>query len=147
MNKERNRQAATSMSVLYRCELHLYAPVERRRKSGKLLKKGGREQLTLGKIRLFNLDSNCIYRHKWNSSPNAWPDSEREVCPQGNCGPEINLLFVSSWNLRVLLCNFVWLFFFQTWEDPGHKDENTGCCGDNDPIDVCEIGSKVINTL
>ncbi|NXP93436.1 IPYR pyrophosphatase, partial [Passerina amoena] len=31
----------------------------------------------------------------------------------------------------------------QTWEDPGHKDENTGCCGDNDPIDVCEIGSKV----
>ncbi|KAJ7426920.1 Inorganic pyrophosphatase [Willisornis vidua] len=30
-----------------------------------------------------------------------------------------------------------------TWEDPGHKDENTGCCGDNDPIDVCEIGSKV----
>lgn len=35
-------------------------------------------------------------------------------------------------------------FFFQTWEDPGHKDENTGCCGDNDPIDVCEIGSKVM---
>uniref|UniRef100_A0A8D0H1V0 inorganic diphosphatase n=1 Tax=Sphenodon punctatus TaxID=8508 RepID=A0A8D0H1V0_SPHPU len=31
----------------------------------------------------------------------------------------------------------------QTWEDPGHKDENTGCCGDNDPIDVCDIGSKV----
>ncbi|XP_054838267.1 inorganic pyrophosphatase [Eublepharis macularius] len=31
----------------------------------------------------------------------------------------------------------------QTWEDPGHKDENTGCCGDNDPIDVCEIGSKI----
>ncbi|XP_048362148.1 inorganic pyrophosphatase [Sphaerodactylus townsendi] len=31
----------------------------------------------------------------------------------------------------------------QTWEDPGHKDENTGCCGDNDPIDVCEIGNKV----
>lgn len=38
------------------------------------------------------------------------------------------------------------LFFFsQTWEDPGHKDENTGCCGDNDPIDVCEIGSKVMH--
>ncbi|XP_061491270.1 inorganic pyrophosphatase isoform X2 [Rhineura floridana] len=30
----------------------------------------------------------------------------------------------------------------QTWEDPHHKDENTGCCGDNDPIDVCEIGNK-----
>ncbi|KAF3828169.1 hypothetical protein GH733_002015 [Mirounga leonina] len=31
----------------------------------------------------------------------------------------------------------------QTWEDPGHNDKHTGCCGDNDPIDVCEIGSKV----
>uniref|UniRef100_A0A8C6URE9 inorganic diphosphatase n=1 Tax=Neogobius melanostomus TaxID=47308 RepID=A0A8C6URE9_9GOBI len=31
----------------------------------------------------------------------------------------------------------------QTWEDPAHKDDDTGCCGDNDPIDVCEIGSQV----
>lgn len=31
----------------------------------------------------------------------------------------------------------------QTWEDPAHKDGDTDCCGDNDPIDVCEIGSKV----
>ncbi|XP_072261762.1 inorganic pyrophosphatase 2, mitochondrial [Pyxicephalus adspersus] len=31
----------------------------------------------------------------------------------------------------------------QTWEDPSHKDQDTNCFGDNDPIDVCEIGSKV----
>lgn len=31
----------------------------------------------------------------------------------------------------------------QTWEDPGHMDEATGCKGDNDPIDVCEIGYRV----
>ncbi|XP_029464902.1 inorganic pyrophosphatase isoform X2 [Rhinatrema bivittatum] len=31
----------------------------------------------------------------------------------------------------------------QTWEDPAHIDPNTGFGGDNDPIDVCEIGSKV----
>lgn len=31
----------------------------------------------------------------------------------------------------------------QTWEDPTHTDESTGCKGDNDPIDVCEIGYKV----
>ncbi|KAB0341416.1 hypothetical protein FD755_020153, partial [Muntiacus reevesi] len=31
----------------------------------------------------------------------------------------------------------------QTWEDPHRKDKSTDCCGDNDPIDVCEIGSKV----
>ncbi|KAM6956716.1 inorganic pyrophosphatase [Aplochiton taeniatus] len=33
----------------------------------------------------------------------------------------------------------------QTWEDPAHKDGDTGCCGDNDPIDVCEIGTKVFS--
>ncbi|XP_053559485.1 inorganic pyrophosphatase 2, mitochondrial [Bombina bombina] len=31
----------------------------------------------------------------------------------------------------------------QTWEDPKHKDRDTNYCGDNDPIDVCDIGSKV----
>ncbi len=31
----------------------------------------------------------------------------------------------------------------QTWEDPSHTDAHTGCKGDNDPIDVCEIGYKV----
>jgi len=31
----------------------------------------------------------------------------------------------------------------QTWEDPGHVDENTKAKGDNDPLDVVEIGSKV----
>ena len=31
----------------------------------------------------------------------------------------------------------------QTWEDPGKKDARTECNGDNDPIDVCEIGGRV----
>ena len=31
----------------------------------------------------------------------------------------------------------------QTWEDPEHTDASTGCKGDGDPVDVCEIGSKV----
>ncbi|XP_065088809.1 inorganic pyrophosphatase-like isoform X2 [Ochlerotatus camptorhynchus] len=31
----------------------------------------------------------------------------------------------------------------QTWENPDHLDPNTGCKGDNDPIDVLEIGSRV----
>lgn len=33
----------------------------------------------------------------------------------------------------------------QTWEDPHQEDKHTGCCGDNDPLDVCEIGSKVLS--
>lgn len=31
----------------------------------------------------------------------------------------------------------------QTWENPEVLDEATGCKGDNDPIDVLEIGYKV----
>jgi len=31
----------------------------------------------------------------------------------------------------------------QTWEDPNHVDPSTNCKGDNDPIDVCEIGSVI----
>ena len=31
----------------------------------------------------------------------------------------------------------------QTWEDPNHVDPNTNCKGDGDPIDVCEIGTKI----
>jgi len=31
----------------------------------------------------------------------------------------------------------------QTWEDPNHTDPSTKCKGDNDPIDVCEIGQKI----
>uniref|UniRef100_A0A8C7YFT1 inorganic diphosphatase n=1 Tax=Oryzias sinensis TaxID=183150 RepID=A0A8C7YFT1_9TELE len=34
----------------------------------------------------------------------------------------------------------------QTWEDPNHKDEETNCCGDNDPIDVCDIGTQVCSS-
>jgi nucleosome-remodeling factor subunit len=33
----------------------------------------------------------------------------------------------------------------QTWEYPGDIDESTKCKGDNDPIDVCEIGFRVAN--
>lgn len=31
----------------------------------------------------------------------------------------------------------------QTYEDPNHKDEWTQLLGDGDPLDVCEIGSKL----
>ncbi|OXA37203.1 inorganic pyrophosphatase [Folsomia candida] len=31
----------------------------------------------------------------------------------------------------------------QTWENPSNIDKSTGCKGDNDPIDVCEIGGRI----
>ena len=40
---------------------------------------------------------------------------------------------------------YIWNYGFlpQTWEDPSHVDKDTNCNGDGDPIDACEIGSKV----
>lgn len=32
----------------------------------------------------------------------------------------------------------------QTWENPKVEDKHTKCFGDNDPIDVCEIGSQTL---
>jgi len=32
--------------------------------------------------------------------------------------------------------------FPQTWEDPKHVSEETGCPGDNDPVDVIELGTR-----
>ncbi|XP_041042517.1 inorganic pyrophosphatase-like isoform X4 [Carcharodon carcharias] len=31
----------------------------------------------------------------------------------------------------------------KTWEDPFHKDPCTDFAGDNDPVDICDIGSRV----
>ena len=32
----------------------------------------------------------------------------------------------------------------QTWEDPSHVSDDTGCIGDNDPLDVVEIGTTQV---
>ena len=37
-------------------------------------------------------------------------------------------------------------FFPQTWEDPSYVNEQTGYPGDNDPIDVLDIGAKQLRT-
>jgi inorganic pyrophosphatase len=37
-------------------------------------------------------------------------------------------------------------FFPQTWEDPEHTDADTGCRGDNDPLDVVEVGARQMAT-
>lgn len=40
---------------------------------------------------------------------------------------------------------YIWNYgcFPQTWENPNHKDVNTGENGDDDPVDICEIGHRV----
>ena len=41
---------------------------------------------------------------------------------------------------------FMFMIFVQTWENPFHEDIWTGLPGDQDPIDVCEVGSKPVAT-
>jgi len=43
---------------------------------------------------------------------------------------------------------YIWNYgaFPQTWEDPNHKDADTNANGDNDPLDICEIGHSVAHT-
>ena len=36
--------------------------------------------------------------------------------------------------------------FPRTWEDPRHTSKDTGYPGDNDPLDVCEIGLRQVQT-
>ncbi|OAA48654.1 inorganic pyrophosphatase [Metarhizium rileyi] len=40
---------------------------------------------------------------------------------------------------------YLWNYgaFPQTWEDPAYDDPNTAAFGDNDPLDVCEIGEHI----
>jgi len=42
------------------------------------------------------------------------------------------------------ICNYG--AFPQTWENPFQEDEWTGLKGDRDPIDVCEVGRKALDT-
>ena len=47
-----------------------------------------------------------------------------------------------TWEVRgnTLGLGHVELSFLQ---DPNHTDDSTNCKGDNDPIDVCEIGHRI----
>ena len=67
--------------------------------------------------------------------------------------PQHMLCFICSWrsvNLNNAFfcseCNAILLIGSQrTWEDPTffHPDAE-GCRGDNDPVDVCEIGMRIV---
>lgn len=77
-----------------------------------------------------------------------WTTAKMEICTTEALNPikqdikKGNMRFVNN-------CfpyhGYIWNYgaFPQTWEDPGHQDARTGCKGDNDPLDVCEIGTKI----
>jgi inorganic pyrophosphatase len=69
-------------------------------------------------------------QHLWEAEPNQAAHQERNDILHQKLFPYHG----SSWNYGVLP---------QTWEDIDHVDPNTGAKGDNDPLDVCEIGCRI----
>ena len=97
---------------------------------------------------------------KWKSQPRKkWTQSNktsRKVCTTPSFSlfvltwPLPLYLYFSKGNLRYVANvypqkGYPWNYgcIPQTWENPKHIDANTKEGGDNDPIDVCEIGSRV----
>ncbi|PIK59464.1 putative inorganic pyrophosphatase-like, partial [Apostichopus japonicus] len=77
-----------------------------------------------------------------------WTNAKMEISVKGEMNPIKQ--DVKKGKLRyVKNCfphhGYIWNYgaLPQTWEDPNHTDKDTKCKGDNDPLDVCEIGYKV----
>ncbi|KAJ6639069.1 Inorganic pyrophosphatase [Pseudolycoriella hygida] len=77
-----------------------------------------------------------------------WTNAKMEIC----LGEPLNPIKqdIKKGKLRfVANCfphhGYIWNYgaFPQTWENPDHLDTATACKGDNDPIDVLEIGYRV----
>ncbi|XP_046709970.1 inorganic pyrophosphatase 2, mitochondrial isoform X1 [Silurus meridionalis] len=77
-----------------------------------------------------------------------WTNAKMEIATKEPLNPLKQ--DVKRGNLRYI-CNvfphkgYIWNYgaLPQTWEDPRHTDGDTKCSGDNDPIDMCDIGNKV----
>ncbi|KAH8867106.1 Inorganic pyrophosphatase [Schistosoma japonicum] len=77
-----------------------------------------------------------------------WTNAKMEICKEELMNPIKH--DVKNNKLRYIYNVFphkgyIWNYgaLPQTWEDPSYVDEDTKAKGDNDPIDVCEIGSKI----
>ncbi|OMJ17970.1 Inorganic pyrophosphatase [Smittium culicis] len=77
-----------------------------------------------------------------------WTNAKLEIKTKDRFNPIVQ--DVKKGKLRYV-CNtfphhgYIWNYgaFPQTWEDPTNIDHATGCAGDNDPLDVIEIGEQV----
>ncbi|KAI9023060.1 inorganic pyrophosphatase [Phycomyces nitens] len=77
-----------------------------------------------------------------------WSNAKLEICKEEAFNPIVQ--DTKKGKLRfVRNCfphkGYIWNYgaFPQTWEDPSHKHPETKAHGDNDPIDVIEIGEQV----
>ena len=100
-----------------------------------------KQDVKKGKVRFVN---NCFPYHGYIWNYGAFP----QVNPSDIYYH--NMLSNFSWSIAfpslpslIPLSSAYCLPHTQTWEDPAHIDPDTRAGGDNDPVDVCELGSKV----
>ncbi|KAK3529275.1 hypothetical protein QTP70_024831, partial [Hemibagrus guttatus] len=103
-----------------------------------------------GNLKLFTNFSLIFHQNIFHAVVEVprWTNAKMEIATKEPLNPLKQ--DVKRGNLRYV-CNvfphkgYIWNYgaFPQTWEDPGHTDGDTKCCGDNDPIDMCDIGNKV----
>jgi inorganic pyrophosphatase len=77
-----------------------------------------------------------------------WTNAKMEICKKHKLNP----LTQDIKNNKLRYVNnifphhgYIWNYgaFPQTWEDRNEKDTETGAFGDDDPLDVCEIGATI----
>jgi len=77
-----------------------------------------------------------------------WTNAKMEICKEENLNPikqDIKKGKLRYVNNVFPYHGYIWNYgaLPQTWEDPSHVDTNTKCKGDDDPLDVVEIGAGV----
>jgi len=77
-----------------------------------------------------------------------WTNAKMEIDTRSPVNPIIQ--DTKNGKLRYVLNSFphhgyMWNYgaIPQTWENPHHSDPSTGAKGDNDPVDICEIGGRI----
>lgn len=90
--------------------------------------------------------STSIHSGRWSSSDSPFPPSPQVATKEENNpikqDEKKGVLREYKWGDMM----FNYGFFPQTWEDPEHVDPDTQCRGDNDPLDVVEVGVVQMRT-
>ena len=92
-----------------------------------------------GKVRFVN---NCFPNHGYIWNYGALPQVSVCVCVCV-CARVRACVHAHVYTHACVLCVDICMVLLQTWEDPSYVDPNTQAKGDNDPLDVCEIGQRV----
>lgn len=98
-------------------------------------------------VKGFKKTSNFVVKIATKEPLNPIKQDEKNNAPRfvHNIFPHKGTLNKNEFSKLISILGYIWNYgaIPQTWEDPEHKDEATNAFGDNDPIDIVEIGERV----